>query len=226
MLILAQMPPRRHLDQLECSAMSQYFRIHADNPQHRLLEQVVGILQEGGIIVYPTDTCYALGCRIGDKNALERIRRLRRTAVDHEFSLICRDLSEIAMYARVDNSAYRLLRKLTPGPYTFILQASHEVPRRLQDPKRRAVGIRVPDHVIVRELLTILGEPILSSTLILPDDSVPMTEPEVIRESLDKLVDAVVDGGACGIEPTTVLDLSGGAVSLVRQGKGEVSFLQ
>jgi tRNA threonylcarbamoyl adenosine modification protein (Sua5/YciO/YrdC/YwlC family) len=220
------MPGDGHREQLQCFVMSQYFKVHAVNPQLRLLEQVGGILRRGGVIVYPTDTCYALGCRIGDKDALERIRRVRRTTVDHEFTLVCRDLSEIANYARVDNPSYRLLKKLTPGPYTFILRASHEVPRRLQDPKRRAVGIRVPDNVIVRELLAVLGEPILSSTLILPDETLPMTEPEEISERMDKLVEAIVDGGTCGIEPTTVLDLSGGQVAIVRIGKGSVSSLQ
>src|SRR5690606_38580502 len=154
--------------------MSQYFKIHAINPQRRLLDRAAGILREGGLIVYPTDTSYAFGCAIGNKAVLERIRRLRQTPIDHEYTLVCRDLSEIALYARVDNWAYRLLRKLTPGPYTVILTASNEVPRRLQDPKRRSIGIRVPDNTIVRDLLASLGAPILSSTLLLPDDPLPM----------------------------------------------------
>lgn len=205
--------------------MSQYFKVHPVNPQRRLLERAAEILRGGGVIVYPTDSTYALGCQLADKAALDRIRALRRTGLDHEFSLVCRDLSEIANYARVDNSAYRLLRALTPGPYTFILRATHGAPRRLQDPKKRSVGIRVPDHRIVAELLDMVGGPLVSSTLQLPDEPVPLTEPEEIRERLEKQVDAVVDGGPCGVEPTTVLDLSDGNVTLLRQGKGDASAI-
>jgi tRNA threonylcarbamoyl adenosine modification protein (Sua5/YciO/YrdC/YwlC family) len=203
--------------------VSQYFKVHAVNPQRRLLDRAADILRDGGLIIYPTDTSYAFGCRIGNKAALERVRRLRGTPIDHEYTLVCRDLSEIAVYARVDNWAYRLLRKLTPGPYTCILVASSEVPRRLQSPKRRAIGIRVPDSTIVRELLTSLGEPILSSTLILPDDPLPLTDPEDIRQRLEKHVDAIIDGGTGGIDPTTVLDLSSEQVEILRQGKGDVT---
>jgi tRNA threonylcarbamoyl adenosine modification protein (Sua5/YciO/YrdC/YwlC family) len=178
------------------------------------------------VIVYPTDSSYALGCHLGDKTASERIRRIRRTERDHEFTLVCRDLSEIATYARVDNWAYRLLRSLTPGPYTFILKATHEVPKRLQDPKRKSIGIRVPDHKIVRALLEVHGEPIMSSTLLLPGDEFPMTEADEIRDRLSASVDLIIDGGACGMEPTTIIDLSKGEFTVVRHGKGDVSAFE
>jgi tRNA threonylcarbamoyl adenosine modification protein (Sua5/YciO/YrdC/YwlC family) len=203
--------------------VSQYFKVHPVNPQRRLLARAAEIVRNGGLIVYPTDSSYAFGWAIGDKGALERIRRLRQTERDHDFTLACRDLSEIANYARVENWAYRLLRALTPGPYTFILKATNEVPKRLQDPKRRSIGIRVPDHVIARALLEELGAPLMSSTLLLPGETVPLTDPEDIRSRLERLVDAIVDGGACGIEPTSVLDLSRGEVDVVREGKGDVS---
>jgi tRNA threonylcarbamoyl adenosine modification protein (Sua5/YciO/YrdC/YwlC family) len=203
--------------------MSQYFKVHPVNPQRRLLQRTVQIVRDGGLVVYPTDSCYAFGWHIGDKTALERIRRIRHTQRDHDFTLVCRDLSDIATYARVENWAYRLLRSLTPGPYTFILRATNEVPKRLQDPKRRSIGIRVPDHTIAQALLEELGEPLMSSTLLLPGDPVPLTEPDEIRDRVGNLVDAIVDGGACGIEPTSVLDLSRGDVSLLRKGKGDVS---
>ena len=203
--------------------MSQYFKVHPINPQRRLLSRAAEIVRGGGLIVYPTDSSYAFGWGIGDKGALERIRRLRQTERDHDFTLACRDLSEIANYARVDNWAYRLLRSLTPGPYTFILKATNEVPKRLQDPKRRSIGIRVPDHAIAQALLEELGEPLMSSTLLLPGEPVPLSDPEEIRDRLANLVDAIVDGGACGIEPTSVLDLSRDEVSVVRKGKGDVS---
>lgn len=203
--------------------MSQYFKVHPINPQRRLLTQAVQIIRNGGLIVYPTDSCYAFGWSIGDKAALERIRKIRATERDHDFTLVCRDLSDIATYARLDNWAYRLLRSLTPGPYTFILRATHEVPKRLQDPKRRSIGIRVPDHTIAQALLEELGEPLMSSTVLLPGDELPLSEPDEIKARLGKLVDAIIDGGACGIEPTSVLDLSNGDVSVLRQGKGDVS---
>jgi tRNA threonylcarbamoyl adenosine modification protein (Sua5/YciO/YrdC/YwlC family) len=176
--------------------------------------------------VYPTDSSYALGCHLGDKAAIERIRWIRRTERDHDFTLVCRDLSEIATYARVDNWAYRLLRSLTPGPYTFILKATHEVPKRLQDPKRKSIGIRVPDHKIVQALLGLHGEPIMSSTLLLPGDEFPMTEVEEIRDRMSSLVDLIIDGGACGMEPTTVVDLSKGEFTVIRRGKGDVSAFE
>lgn len=207
------------------TAMTQLFKVHPVNPQRRLLERAASLLREGGVIVYPTDSTYALGCQLADKVALDRIRALRRTDSDHEFSLVCRDLSQIANYARVDNRAYRLIRSLTPGPYTFILKATHEAPRRLQDPKKRSVGIRVPDHKIVSELLEVLGEPIVSSTLQLPTDELPLTDPDEFKGRIEKQVDAIIDGGTCGVDPTTVLDLSDGEVRLVRQGKGDASAI-
>ena len=206
--------------------MAQFFTIHPKNPQRRLLEAVAGILRDGGLIVYPTDSCYAFGCQLGEKAAAERIRRIRHTDKDHNFTLVCRDLSEIATYARVDNQAYRLLRALTPGPYTFILRATGEVPKRLQHPKRRSIGIRVPAHAIAQGILDTLNAPLMSSTLVLPGEDLPMTDAEQIRERLEHDVDAVVDGGSCGLEPTTVLDLSESAVIVRRKGKGEVPFLE
>ena len=203
--------------------MSQVFQVHPLNPQRRLLERAAEALNRGGVIVYPTDSTYALGCRLADKAALDRIRHIRRTDENHEFSLVCRDLSEISNYARVDNWAYRLIRSLTPGPFTFILRATHEAPRRLQDPKKRSVGIRVPDNRIVAELTDIVGEPIISSTLQLPGEDLPLSDPDDISDRVGKLIDALIDAGAGGLEPTTVLDLSGGTVELVRQGKGDAS---
>jgi tRNA threonylcarbamoyl adenosine modification protein (Sua5/YciO/YrdC/YwlC family) len=206
--------------------VSQYFKVHPVNPQKRLLQRAVDIVRSGGIIVYPTDSSYAFGWHIGDKAALDKIRWIRQTQRDHEFTLACRDLSEIATYARVDNWEYRFLRAHTPGPYTFILRATHETPKRLQDPRRRSIGIRVPDHTIAQALLEALGEPLMSSTLLLPGDSLPITEPEDIRARLDKLVDAIIDGGACGVEPTSVIDLSRGEVMVLRKGKGDVSVFE
>lgn len=206
--------------------MTQYFKVHPVNPQKRLLERAAAMVREGAIIVYPTDSTYALGWHIGDKAALERVRRIRQTERDHDFTLVCRDLSEIANYARVDNWVYRLLRSLTPGPYTFILRATHEVPKRLQDPKRRSIGIRVPGNVVARALLEELGEPLMSSTLLLPEEPLPMTDPEEIRDRLGKVVDLVLDGGAGGVEPTSVLDLSRDGVSVLRHGKGDVSAFE
>lgn len=206
--------------------MSQVFKVHPVNPQARLLKRAAEIVRNGGVIVYPTDSCYAFGWAVGDKQALERVRRIRQTQRDHDFTLVCRDLSDIATYARVENWAYRLLRSMTPGPYTFVLRATHEVPKRLQDPKRRSIGIRVPDHAIVRDLLEQLGEPLMSSTLLLPGDTLPLSDPDEIRERMQRLVDAVIDGGACGVEPTTVLDLSQGEISVLRKGKGDVAAFE
>jgi tRNA threonylcarbamoyl adenosine modification protein (Sua5/YciO/YrdC/YwlC family) len=205
--------------------MSQYFQIHPLNPQARLIRQAVEIIRADGLIVYPTDSTYALGCHVGDKRGMERICRIRALDKKHNFTLVCRDLSEIAIYAKVDNSAYRLLRSLTPGPYTFILSATHEVPRRLQNPKRKTIGIRVPDHPIAQALLAELGEPLMSSTLILPGKDMPETEAEEIRERLEREVDLVIDGGHCGFEPTTVIDMSEGAPQVLRQGCGAVDSL-
>jgi len=205
--------------------MSQYFEVHPETPQPRLIRRAVDILREGGVIVYPTDSCYALGCCVGDKAAMQRIRRIRRLDDRHNFTLVCRDLSEIATYAKVDNPAYRLLKTLTPGPYTFILPATHEVPRRLQHPKRRTIGIRVPDHPIAQALLAELGEPIMSTTLILPDAALPELDPVDIRSRLEHDVDLVIDGGSCGHEPTTVVDLVDGTPTVLREGRGDLSAL-
>jgi tRNA threonylcarbamoyl adenosine modification protein (Sua5/YciO/YrdC/YwlC family) len=205
--------------------MAQFFRIHPENPQLRLVSQAVAILRSGGVIVYPTDSCYALGCQIGDKAGMERIRRIRKLDEQHNFTLVCRDLSEIGTYARVDNSAYRLLRAATPGPYTFLLRATREVPRRLQNPKRRTIGIRIPDSEIVRSLLDTLGEPIMSSSLLLPGEEMPMTEPDVMRERLGGNVDLVINGGYCGFDPSTVVDLTEGQPRVLRLGKGDPGIL-
>jgi tRNA threonylcarbamoyl adenosine modification protein (Sua5/YciO/YrdC/YwlC family) len=200
--------------------------VHRENPQHRLIAKATEAINQGSVIVYPTDSSYALGCALGDKSALERICQIRGTAIDHDFTLVCRDLSEIATYARVDNAAYRLLRSLTPGPYTFILRATSEAPKRLQNPKRKSIGIRVPDNRITLALLTELRAPIMSSTLMLPGDDLPLSEPEEIVERVGKRIDVFVDGGTCGIEPTTILDLSSGGVNVLRKGKGPIDAFE
>jgi len=205
--------------------MSQFFQIHPVNPQPRLIKQAVGILESGGLIAYPTDSCYAFGCQIGNKQAMERIARIRQTDSSHNFTLVCRDLSDIATYAKVNNSAYRVLKSLTPGPYTFVMQATREVPRRLQNPKRKTIGIRIPDNAICHALLDELGQPLMSSTLILADRDLPETDPEDIREQLERLVDLVIDGGNCGFEPTSVLHFNDlGEITVTRRGRGDVSF--
>ncbi|MHB8623037.1 MAG: L-threonylcarbamoyladenylate synthase [Sulfuricaulis sp.] len=201
--------------------MAQYFQIHSTHPQLRLIKRTVEIVRTGGVIAYPTDSSYALGCHIGDKQAMERLRRIRRVDNQHNFTLVCRDLSEVALYARVSNADYRLLKANTPGPYTFILPATREVPRRLQHPRRKTIGLRVPDHVIAQALLTELGEPLMSSTLIMPGEVLPLSDPEEIRDRLEHEVDLVVDGGFCGLEPTTVVELENGRATLTRQGKGD-----
>jgi tRNA threonylcarbamoyl adenosine modification protein (Sua5/YciO/YrdC/YwlC family) len=203
--------------------MAQYFQIHPQNPQPRLIRSAVDIVRKGGVIVYPTDSCYALGCHIGDKAAMERIRTIRQVDERHHFTLVCRDLSEIALYARVDNVQYRLLKANTPGSYTFLLQATREVPRRLQNPRRNTIGIRVPDHPVALALLAELNEPLLSSTLIMPGDGRPMTDADEIRERLEHHVDLVLDGGPCGAEPTTVIDMFDDKPVLVRAGKGDLA---
>jgi tRNA threonylcarbamoyl adenosine modification protein (Sua5/YciO/YrdC/YwlC family) len=185
----------------------------------------VDVIRAGGIIVYPTDSCYALGCAIGDKGGLERIRRIRQLDDGHHFTLVCRDLSEISTYAKVDNAAYRLLKMLTPGPYTFLLKATHEVPRRLQHAKRKTIGLRVPDHAITQALLAELGEPLMSTTVRLPGDDLPMSDPYDIEERLSSQVDLVLLAGSCGVEPTTVLDLVGDVPEVVRRGCGSVDWL-
>ncbi|MEZ5476874.1 MAG: L-threonylcarbamoyladenylate synthase [Thiolinea sp.] len=205
--------------------MSQYFEVHPDNPQKRLLRQAADIIRDGGVVVYPTDSSYAIGCHLGDKSAMERIQRIRRLDHKHNFTLVCRDLSEIAHYAQIDNMNYRLLKTLTPGPYTFILKATREVPRRLQNPRRKTIGLRIPDHTVTQELLRELNEPIMSSTLILPGEELPMTDPYQIRVFLEHQVDLVIDGGFCGHEPTTVVDLMGDRPEVLRQGRGQIDWL-
>lgn len=206
--------------------MSQFFQIHPETPQPRLVTRAVEILRAGGLIVYPTDSCYALGCQLGNTQAVERIRQIRRVDDGHHFTLVCRDLSELATYARVDNSAYRLLRSFTPGPYTFILRATREVPRRLQHPRRRTIGLRVPDNAVAQALLDALGEPLISSTLLLPEEEMPLTDPKEIRERLEGRVDLVIDGGNCGLEPTSVVDLSEETPRVVRRGRGEIAAFE
>jgi tRNA threonylcarbamoyl adenosine modification protein (Sua5/YciO/YrdC/YwlC family) len=203
--------------------LSQFFQLHPENPQARLVRQAVDIIRAGGVVVYPTDSAYALGCHIGDKSALDRIRRIRKLDDRHNFTLVCRDLSEISTYARVDNRVYRLLRHNTPGPYTFILRATSEVPRRLLHPKRKSVGLRVPDNRIAAALLEDLGEPLMSVTLIMPGEDLPLIDPYDIREVLEHEVDLVIDGGYCGMEATTVIDLVDDIPLVLRAGKGDVA---
>lgn len=203
--------------------MAQYFAIHPENPQQRLIRQAADMVREGAVIAYPTDSCYALGCQLDDKEAMLRLRQIRGVDETHHFTLVCRDLSEISRYARVGNVQFRLLKSNTPGSYTFILQATKEVPRRLQHPKRSTIGIRIPDHPVALALLEELGEPLVSTTLILPDEELPLHDADDIREKLDRRIDLILDGGATGLEPTTVIDLTGEAPELVRRGKGEVS---
>jgi tRNA threonylcarbamoyl adenosine modification protein (Sua5/YciO/YrdC/YwlC family) len=203
--------------------MSQFFEIHPENPQRRLIQQAVKIITDGGVVVYPTDSCYAIGCDLGNKAAMERIRRIRELDDKHNFTLMCRDLSDISTYARMDNIAHRLIKNLTPGPYTFILRATHEVPRRLQ-PKRKTIGVRIPDNNICQALLAELGQPLMSSTLIMPDADMPMTDPYQIRLFLEHDVDLVIDGGFSGLEPTTVIDLTEGPPEVLRKGLGDTSW--
>ena len=203
--------------------MSQFFAIHPDNPQPRLVRQAVEILLGGGIVAYPTDSAYALGCRLGDKRALEGIRRIRKLDDGHNFTLVCPDLSVLGTYARVSNTTYRLIRNATPGPYTFILEATGEVPRRLLHPRRKTVGVRVPDNRIAQALLAELAEPIMSVTLILPGDQYPLTDPYDIRDSLEHEIALVIDGGFCGMEPTSVVDLSGDEPKVMREGLGDIA---
>lgn len=205
--------------------MAQYFEVHPQHPQPRLLKQAVEILHKGGIAAIPTDSSYALVCHLDDKDAVDTIRRIRGFDERHHLSLLCRDLSELANYARVDNKQYRMLKLGTPGPFAFILEATKEVPRRLSHPSRRTIGLRVPDHVVTQELLALMGQPLLASTLILPGDEQPLNDPHDIREKLEKRIHAVVDAGACHMEPTTIIDLSQGGAEVVRQGRGDPSTL-
>ncbi|ABV86970.1 L-threonylcarbamoyladenylate synthase [Shewanella pealeana] len=203
--------------------MSQFFYMHEENPQARLISQAVNVIKTGGVIVYPTDSGYALGCLIGDKDAMSKIARIRQIDNDHNFSLMCRDQSELATYARVDNQAYRLLKQNTPGPYTFIFMASKEVPKRLQNPKKKTIGIRVPDNVIALALLEALGEPLMSTSLILPGKEFTESDPEHIRDILEHQVDLIIHGGYLGEKPTTVIDLSDGEIEVIREGAGDVT---
>lgn len=201
--------------------MAQFFEVHPVNPQPRLIRQAVEIIRRGGLIAYPTDSSYALGFHIGDKPAMERVRQLRRLDDRHNFTLVCRDLSQLAQYARVSNSDFRLLKAHTPGPYTFILPATREVPRRLQHAKRRTIGLRVPDHAVVRALLAELGEPLMSATLQLPGEDWPLADAHDIRTRLEHMLDLVIDAGPCSLEPTTVVELADGTAHVARTGRGD-----
>ena len=205
--------------------MSQFFQLHPDNPQPRLLKQAAYIIHDGGIVALPTDSCYALVCHLDDKGAVERLRRIRAIDDKHHLTLLCRDLSEIGVYARLDNRQFRLLKAATPGPYTFILEATREVPRRLSHPSRKTIGLRVPENRIVQALLQELGQPLLGTTLILPGDQDSLTDADSIRARLEKQIDLIIDGGACSLEPTTVIDLTAAEYLLVRQGRGSAAVL-
>lgn len=206
--------------------MSQFFQIHPDNPQQRLVRQAVDIIREGGVIAYPTDSAYALGCDIGNKNGSDKIRAIRKLTEKHNFTLVCRDLSDISLYAKVDNTQYRQIKAHTPGAYTFILRATSEVPRRLMHPKRRQIGIRIPDNKIALALVEELGHPLMSTTLSLPNDELPMTDPYDIRASLEHSLDLVIDGGFCGFEATSVIDLSDEQPVILRRGCSDVSAFE
>lgn len=206
--------------------MSQFFQIHPENPQLRLIKQAVEIINKGGVVIYPTDSAYAIGCHLGDKTAVDRIRNIRQLDDKHNFTLMCSDLSGLGTYAKVDNHVFRLLKTYTPGAYTFILEATKEVPNRVVQPKRRTIGIRVPDNNIVRDLIAELGQPLLSSTLIMPGSTEPLMDPYEIRELLEHRVDLIIDGGHCAAEATTVVDLSTGSPSVVRVGKGDASVFE
>lgn len=203
--------------------MAQFFAIHPENPQDRLIKQAVQIIKQGGVVVLPTDSCYALGCALGDKNAMERILAIRKIDLKHHLTLLCADLSDLGTYAKVDNSQFRQLKAATPGSYTFILQATKEVPNRTLHPKRKTIGLRVPDNTITRALLTELGEPMLSCTLMLPENNEPLIDPYEIQDCLEHAVDLIIDGGWCGMEPTTVIDMTDGT-KLIRQGKGDITL--
>lgn len=204
--------------------MSQFFQIHPENPQLRLIKQAVQIIHQGGIVALPTDSCYALVCHLDDKDAVTRLRRIRGVDEKHHLTLLCRDLSEIAQYAKVDNRQFRMLKAATPGAYTFILEATKEVPRRLSHPSRKTIGLRVPENQITHALLEELKQPLLGTTLILPDEDEPLTDPELVRERLEKQIDLVIDGGACSLIPTTVIDMTQEMPELIRQGRGDASL--
>ena len=206
--------------------MSQFFQIHPDNPQVRLIRQAVEIIRQGGVVIYPTDSSYAIGCQIGNKSAMDRIRRIRRLSDDHNFTLIGRSLSELSAYTKLDNQAHRLIKNLTPGPYTFILMATKQVPKRLMHAKRKTIGVRIPDNRVAQDLLEELYEPLLSSTLILPGEDMPMMDPYEMNQILGHSVDLIIDGGYCGYEPTSVIDLNEDPPRVLRVGKGDVSLFE
>jgi tRNA threonylcarbamoyl adenosine modification protein (Sua5/YciO/YrdC/YwlC family) len=203
--------------------MARYFVVHPENPQRRSIGQVVGLLRDGGVIAYPTDSCFALGCQLGNHSGLERIREIRRLDERHHFTLMCRDFAQLGKLVKISNTVFRAVKAATPGQYTFILPASHEVPRRLMNPKKKTVGVRIPDHPVAQALLTELGEPMLSSTLLLPDEEDPLTQGWEIKERLDGVLDAILDAADCGVEPTTVVDFSGDSPEIVRRGAGDPS---
>ncbi|ATY13824.1 threonylcarbamoyl-AMP synthase [Amycolatopsis sp. AA4] len=203
--------------------MARYFDVHPQNPQRRALSQVVDLLRDDGLIAYPTDSCFALGCRLGNQQGMERIRTIRKLDHRHHFTLVCQDFAQLGQFVHIDNAVFRAIKASTPGPYTFILPATKEVPRRLLHAKKKTVGVRIPDHVVTQELLGELGEPILSSTLLLPDSGEPLTQGWEIKEELDHVLDAVIDSGDCGVEPTTVIDFSSGEAEVVRHGAGDPS---
>ena len=205
--------------------MTQVLEVHTANPQKRLIQSAASIVRKGGVVVYPTDSSYALGCHIGDKIALQRVQKIMALDNNHNLTLLCRDLSEIGTYAKVHNSSFRLMKAVTPGPYTFLLRATRDVPKRLQHPKRKTIGVRVPDNRIILDLLEELGEPMLSTSLILPGDNDPMTDPGEIADKLCGQIDLIIDGGACGLDATTVVDLSDGQAVLVREGMGDISAI-
>ena len=201
--------------------MARYFDVHPVDPQRRAVSQVVGLVRDGGLVVYPTDSCYALGCSLGNKDGIDRIRKIRDLDESHHFTLVCRDFAQLGQFVHVSNAIFRAVKAATPGPFTFILPATREVPRRLLHPRKKTVGVRIPDHVVAQALLAELGEPLVSSTLLLPGEEEPLTQGWEIKEELDHAVDAVVDAGDCGTEPTTVVDLSGDDPEIVRRGAGD-----
>ncbi|MFD8912515.1 L-threonylcarbamoyladenylate synthase [Streptomyces sp. NPDC059575] len=206
--------------------MAKYYDVHPDNPQPRAIAQIADAVRSGALIAYPTDSCYALGCQLGSKDGMERIRSIRQLDDRHHFTLMCRDFAQLGQFVRIDNDVFRAIKAATPGSYTFILPATPEVPRKLLHPKKRTVGVRIPDHVVTQALLAELGEPLVSSTLLLPDEEEPPTQGWEIKDRLDHVVDAVVDSGECGTEPTTVVDFSGGAPEIVRRGAGDASLFE
>ena len=203
--------------------MAKYYDVHPDNPQPRTISQVAESIRSGALIAYPTDSCYALGCRLGSRDGIDRIRTIRHLDDRHHFTLVCQDFAQLGQFVRIDNDVFRAIKASTPGSYTFILPATREVPRMLQLPKKKTVGVRIPDHVVTQALLAELGEPLLSSTLLLPDEEEPMTQGWEIKDRLDHVLDGVVDSGECGTEPTTVIDFSGGEAEIIRRGAGDVT---